>query len=67
LAPHPIRSGVLYGVAVYVFMNFVVVPLSAVPKRPVSPGLAAVIVVVHMVCVGIPIAVAVRRYGDSAR
>ncbi len=67
LVRRPLLSGALYGIAVYVFMNFVVVPLSAVPKRPFSPGLAGVIVVVHMVCVGIPIALAVRRYGGTAR
>lgn len=57
--------GALYGVVVYVFMNFVVLPLSAVPKRPFAPSLAAVILGVHVVCVGIPIALAVRHYARS--
>jgi hypothetical protein len=67
LARRPMTFGPLYGVAVYVVMNFVVVPLSAVPKRPFSPGLSAIIVVVHMVCVGLPIALAVRRYAGTLR
>jgi hypothetical protein len=67
LARRPVVSGALYGIAVYLFMNLVVVPLSAVPRRPFVPGLAAVIVVVHMVCVGMPIAFAVRRYAGEAR
>jgi len=67
LLRRPVAFGALYGIAVYVFMTFVVVPLSAVPKRPFSPGLAAVIVVVHIVCVGMPIAFALRHYASSAR
>ena len=62
LLRRPILSGMLYGVAVYVFMNHVVVPLSAVPKRPFVLSLALVILVVHMLCVGLPIALIVRRH-----
>jgi hypothetical protein len=61
LLRRPVVSGVLYGVVVYVVMNYVVVPLSAIGRRPVLSPLAAVIVVVHMVCVGLPIALVVRR------
>ena len=41
LATHPVPSGLLYGVAVYFFMNLVVIPLSAVPPRPfvLSPAM----------------------------
>jgi hypothetical protein len=63
LVRRPVMGGLLYGVAVYLFMNLVVVPLSAVPKRPFVLGVALVILIVHMVCVGLPIALAVRRYG----
>jgi hypothetical protein len=38
--------------------------LSAFPKRPFA--LDAVIVVVHMLCVGLPIALAVRRWAPKA-
>lgn len=65
LAQRPLTFGPLYGVAVYLVMTFVVVPLSAVPKRPFSPGLALVIVGVHMACVGLPIALAVARFGGA--
>jgi hypothetical protein len=47
-------------------MNFVVLPLSAVTKRPFDPGMAAVMVGVHIVCVGIPIALVVGRLGAVA-
>ena len=62
LVQRPVASGLLYGVAVYLFMNFVVLPLSAVARRPFVLELALVIVAVHMVCVGLPIALAVRRW-----
>lgn len=67
LARTPLLCGPLYGIAVYLFMTFVVVPLSAVPKRPFSPGLAVVILLVHVVCVGLPIAFAVHREADLRR
>src|SRR5437870_396933 len=56
------RARVAGGVAVYLFMNFVVLPLSAVAQRPFVLELALVILAVHMVCVGLPIALAVRRW-----
>jgi hypothetical protein len=67
LIRRPWVFGPPYGVAVYVVMNFVVIPLSALPKRTVPLGLAAIVIVVHMVCVGLPIALAVHRYGGMAR
>jgi hypothetical protein len=62
LVKHAVFSGIAYGVAVWLFMNFVVIPLSAIGRWPTINGLAAVIVVVHMVCVGLPIALVVRHY-----
>jgi hypothetical protein len=56
LVRRPVVWGSLYGVVVYVVMNFIVVPLSAVPRGPFNWSLAPVIVLVHMVCVGVPIA-----------
>ena len=62
LVTRPVLSGLVYGIVVYVVMNFVVLPLSAVAKRPFAPGIAAIILVVHMVCVGLPIALVVRHH-----
>jgi hypothetical protein len=59
LAKHPVPSGLIYGVAVYFFMNLVVLPLSAVPKSPFVPSPA--MIGIHMFCVGLPIAVVLRR------
>ena len=48
-------SGALYGVAVYFFMNRIVVPLSAAAKRPFSMKMMIIGVVIHIFCVGLPI------------
>lgn len=61
LVDRPVLAGVLYGVAVWIVMNYVVIPLSAIGRWPTLNGLAAVIILVHMVCVGLPIALIVRR------
>jgi phage shock protein PspC (stress-responsive transcriptional regulator) len=55
-------SGVLYGVAVYFFMNRIVVPLSAAAKRPFSLKFMIVGIVIHIFCVGLPISLSVRRF-----
>jgi hypothetical protein len=61
LLAHAVISGVFYGVAVYFFMNRVVVPLSGAIKYPFSLQLLVIGVVIHIFCVGLPIALVVRR------
>jgi hypothetical protein len=61
LIQYAVVSGVLYGVAVYFFMNRIVLPLSAAAKRPFSMKLMIVGVVIHIFCVGLPISLIVRR------
>lgn len=62
LIEHAVVSGALYGVAVYFFMNRIVLPLSAAAKRPFSLKLMIVGVVIHIFCVGLPISLSVRRF-----
>ncbi len=62
LVQHAVVSGALYGVAVYFFMNRVVLPLSAAAKRPFSLKLMIIGVVIHTLCVGLPISLSVRRF-----
>jgi hypothetical protein len=56
--------GLFYGIAVYMFMTWVVVPLSAVRRShaPFSATSLALSLLTHMFCVGLPIALAVRGY-----
>jgi uncharacterized membrane protein YagU involved in acid resistance len=63
LARQAITGGLLYGIAVYFFMNLVVLPLSAIPfKVSFRHDLLLTGLIVHMLCVGLPIALIVRRY-----
>jgi hypothetical protein len=63
LVRQAVLSGVLYGIAVYFFMNRVVVPLSAAAKFPFSFKMMVIGIVIHIFCVGLPIALAARRFG----
>ncbi len=62
LVDQAVVFGVLYGVAVYFFMNRIVLPLSAAAKRPFSLKLMIVGVIIHIFCVGLPISLSVRRF-----
>jgi hypothetical protein len=62
LVEYTVVFGALYGVAVYFFMNRIVLPLSAAAKRPFSLKLMIVGGVIHIFCVGLPISLSVRRF-----
>lgn len=53
--------GLVYGVAVYFVMNYVVLPLSAVPRIPFSFVTFISGLLVHALLVGLPIALFARR------
>jgi len=61
MTEHPICAGVLYGVCVYLVMYWVVMPLSRFHPRQTVTG-TAIAIVTHMVCVGLPISMMVRRF-----
>jgi hypothetical protein len=55
-------SGVLYGFAVHLFMQFVVIPLSAIGGRPFVLQSFVLLAVVHMIVVGPSIALTIRHF-----
>jgi uncharacterized membrane protein YagU involved in acid resistance len=58
----PLLWGPVYGVGVFLFMHYVVVPLSAAPKQgPSSPAALANLLFSHIFFVGIPIALVTRQ------
>jgi hypothetical protein len=67
LVDRPVLAGFMYGALVYAVMNAVVLPLSKVAPARFNAPLALTILVVHMVCVGLPIALAARRYAPATR
>jgi hypothetical protein len=63
-----VASGVLYGIFVHLMMQFVVLPLSNFTIRPRTPGQFTIDTLIHIFCIGLPIAFMVRRYsGDAVR
>jgi hypothetical protein len=62
LARRPVPCGLLYGLFIYAFMNYVVIPLSAAPFRmPFPPPMLLSGLLVHLFLVGLPIALAASR------
>lgn len=54
-------SGPVYGMIVWATMRFVVLPLSAYPHiQPIDPSRMVIAVLIHITCVGLPIALAAR-------
>ena len=57
----PVACGLVYGVGVYAVMNLVVLPLSRVNVRPPRWQNVLTMIVIHMVCVGLPAALSAAR------
>ena len=62
MTKHAVISGLLFGEAVFLFMNFVVVPLSRAPRGRFSMATLITCPIGHTVLVGLPIALSVRRF-----
>jgi hypothetical protein len=63
LARRPWLSGPIYGIVVFLVMNYAVIPLSAIGLFP-GPWTTAtwLVIAVHLIGVGPPIALAARRW-----
>ena len=68
LLGQPIVWGLVYGVIVWVFMNFVVLPLSRFPPSRTPPTLTGrtISLLIIMFCIGLPIAIIVRRFSNRS-
>ncbi len=62
LTQRPLISGMIFGACVYLFMHFVVIPLSALPPRPFNWSRQIPEFIWHWFGIGLPIAFSVRRY-----
>ena len=67
LRRRPVQTGAVYGVFVYLVMNYVVIPLSRIGVFPSPPPAIWITgVLVHMFFIGVPIALAARQaFGES--
>jgi hypothetical protein len=63
LKEHPLVCGPFYGIAVYLVMNLIVLPLCALHStRPLAINGMIQGLLVHMVLIGLPIAFSVRLF-----
>jgi hypothetical protein len=65
LINQPIISGVLYGIFVHFFMTQVVIPLSAIVRRPFNLKGSLIGMTVIIFCIGLPIALIVRKFSKQ--
>lgn len=63
LLRHPLLAGAAYGLVVFAIMTYVVVPLSASPIKPPPPLQVLEGLLIHMICVGLPISLTAHRFG----
>ena len=63
----PIFSGVLYGAAVHAFMQFVVLPLSRFATMPFNARAFVTGLAIHILFVGLPIALIAERSMTQSR
>ncbi|HEY6153299.1 MAG TPA: hypothetical protein VIW07_06130 [Candidatus Udaeobacter sp.] len=66
LTLHPVVSGVLYGIAVYIVMYWLVLP-TAFPTFRHRLGNDLLAVAIHISLIGLPCALIVARYSRQAR
>jgi hypothetical protein len=64
LLKQPILAGILYGVAVYLVMYWIVVPHSAAHRAPLTLSAHIIAILTHMVCVGLPISLIIHRLSE---
>jgi hypothetical protein len=62
LIDHAVLSGTLFGIALHLFMNLVVIPMSAIGRRPFNPKSFTIQLLIHMIVVGQSIALTVRQF-----
>ena len=64
LTQHAVVSGLLYGIAVYIFMYWVVMPL-AFPTAHHSTSRDVTAVIIHIILIGLPISLVVHRFSNG--
>lgn len=67
LTSRPVVAGILYGLAVYAVMNYVVIPMSAIGPRTATtpPAVLANGLLIHIFGVGLPSAFVARAAADT--
>ena len=64
LRTHAVPIGILYGAAIWIVMDLIVLPHSGVPKAAFDPGVFTAFLLDHAFFVGLPIALSIKRYAE---
>jgi len=67
LRERPVISGLLLGIAIWLFMNLVIIPFSKIQPTPFELSAVVISVIWHMVLVGLPISLITKRHFENAR
>jgi uncharacterized membrane protein YagU involved in acid resistance len=67
LQKNTVTGGLLYGIFIWIVMNFIVVPLSFVQTAKFDLVKAIPGIIILMVCVGLPIALIIGRFYRKSR
>jgi hypothetical protein len=62
LRTHAVPLGIAYGAAIWIVMDLIVLPHSGVPKAAFDPIVFTAFLLDHAFFVGLPIALAIKRY-----
>ena len=65
LRRYVIVGSLLYGVGVFIVMNFIVLPLSAAPPSPLTVPQIIETFIEHVLLIGLPLGILVRRNTNS--
>jgi len=66
LREHYIAMGAVYGIFVYTFMYWIVIPNSAIGRPPAFGfGLMLTAILIHIFCIGLPISITTHRLADE--
>lgn len=60
---HAVPFGIAYGVAIWLFMDLIVLPLTGTPKSAFNGALFTGFLLDHALFIGLPIALCVKHYG----
>jgi uncharacterized membrane protein YagU involved in acid resistance len=61
LRKRPVISGLLLGVAIWLFMNLIIIPFSKIQPAPFQLSVVIISVAWHMVLVGLPISLITKK------
>ncbi len=66
LRERAVTIGIVYGAAIWLLMDLLVLPLTGTPKFPFNGALFVSFLIDHALFVGLPIALTVRRYAGKS-